>query len=59
MIREHLDGILACTERPVSNSPLEGMNHKIKVVSHRAYGFRKADTYITATWHSCRNMPLA
>jgi transposase len=58
MIREHLDGILAWTELRISNSALEGMNNKVKVVSHRAYGFRKADTYITAIWHGCGALPL-
>jgi transposase len=58
MIREHLDGILAWTELRVSNSALEGMNNKVKVVSHRAYGFRKVDTYITAIWHGCGDLPL-
>lgn len=37
---------------------LEGMNNKIKLVSHRAYGYRKVDTYITAIWHGCGDLPL-
>ncbi len=58
MIVEHVDGILAWSEIRVSNGALEGMNNKVKVVSHRAYGFRKVDTYITAIWHSCADLPL-
>jgi len=58
MIREHLDGILAWTRLRISNGALEGMNNKIKVVSHRAYGFRKTETFMTAIWHSCGNLPL-
>ena len=27
-------------------------------VSHQAYGFRKVDTYITAIWHGCGDLPL-
>lgn len=58
MIRAHLDGILAWTWLRISNGALEGMNNKVKVVSHRAYGFRKTDTYVTAIWHACGNLPL-
>jgi transposase len=57
-IREHLDGILAWTELRVANGALEGMNNKIKLVSHRAYGYRKVNTYITAIWHGCGDLPL-
>lgn len=58
MIRAHLDGILAWTWLRISNGALEGMNNKVKVVSHRAYGFRKTDTYVTAIWHACGDLPL-
>jgi len=39
MIREHLDGILAWTKLRISNGALEGMNNKVKLVSHRSYGW--------------------
>ncbi|MBZ5639914.1 MAG: transposase, partial [Acidobacteriia bacterium] len=58
MIREHLDGILAWTQLRVSNGALEGMNNKVKVVSHRAYGYRTTQTYIIAIWHGCGDLPL-
>lgn len=58
MIRQHLAGVLAWTRMRVSNGALEGMNNKVKVISHRAYGFRKPDTYITAIWHGCGDLPL-
>jgi len=58
MIRQHLDGILRWTQLSVANGALEGMNNKVKVISHRAYGFRKVDTYITAIWHACGDLPL-
>jgi transposase len=58
MIREHLDGILAWTQLRVSNSALEGMNNKVKAVSHRAFGYRTTKTYITAIWHGCGDLPL-
>lgn len=58
MIRTHLDGILAWTRLRVSNGALEGMNNKVKAVSHRAFGFRKPESYITAIWHCCGDLPL-
>jgi transposase len=58
MIRKHLDGILLWTRLPVANGALEGMNNKVKVVSHRAYGYRTVETYITAIWHGCAELPL-
>lgn len=58
MIRTHLDGILAWTRLRVANGALEGMNNKVKVVSHRAYGFRKTDHYIAAIWHGCGDLPM-
>jgi len=58
MIRGHLDGILAWTTVRLSNGALEGMNNKVRIVSHRAYGFRKTETYITAIWHGCGALPL-
>jgi hypothetical protein len=34
------------------------MNNKVKVISHRAYGFRKTDHYLTAIGHGCGDLPL-
>lgn len=58
MIREHILGVMAWTRLRISNGALEGMNNKVKVISHRAYGFRKTDTNITAIWHGCGELPL-
>ena len=58
MIEAHLEGLLTWTALRVSNGALEGMNNRIKLVSHRAFGFRRPTTYITAIWHSCGGLPL-
>jgi transposase len=58
MVRDHIDGILAWTTMSISNGALEGMNNKVKVISHRAYGFRRSDNHITAIWHGCGDLPL-
>jgi transposase len=58
MIRQHKDGILAWTKLRISNGALEGMNNKVKLVSHRSYGFRNDDRYIEAIYHNCAGLPL-
>ena len=58
MLRKHLDGILAWTKMRVTNGALEGMNNKVKLVSHRSFGFRNDDRYIEAIYHNCGNLPL-
>ena len=57
MVREHLDGILAWTKARISNGALEGMNNKVKLVSHRAFGFRNAENYEVGVYHVCGNLP--
>ena len=58
MVRKHKEGILAWTTLRVSNGALEGMNNKVKLVSHRSYGFRNDDRYIEAIYHNCGALPL-
>ena len=58
MIRKHQDGILAWTKLRISNGALEGMNNKVKLVSHRSYGFRSDDRYIEAIYHNCAALPM-
>jgi transposase len=58
MLRTHLDGVLVWTQLRVSNGALEGMNNKVKVISHRAYGYRTAWTYIANVYHCCAALPL-
>ena len=58
MLRARLDGVLAWTRTRVSNGALEGINNKIKAVSHRSYGFRTAANFIAAIYHNCAQLPL-
>jgi transposase len=57
LVRKHLDGILAWTKIRVTNGALEGMNNKVKLVSHRAFGFRNVEHYKMAIYHCCANLP--
>jgi len=58
LLRAHLDGILAWTKIRLSNGALEGMNNKIKSISHRAFGFRLAENFIVAIYHCCARLPI-
>ncbi|MEJ2033096.1 MAG: transposase [Deltaproteobacteria bacterium] len=40
------------------NGTVEGLNNKAKVISHKAYGFRTARTYIRNLYHSMADLPL-
>jgi transposase len=58
MLRTHLDGVLAWTRIRVTNGALEGINNKVKVISHRAFGYRTTWTYIANIYHCCAGLPL-
>ena len=58
MLRSHLDGILPWTKLRLSNGAVEGMNNKIKSISHRSFGFRKAQYFVAAIYHCCARLPL-
>jgi len=57
-LRKYRDGILAAVRLRFSNGRLDGLNNKIGVLKHRAYGFHSAAALI-ATIFLCRtNLPL-
>jgi transposase len=58
MLRSHLDGVLAWTKTRLSNGAVEGMNNKIKSISHRKFGFRTAENFVAAIYHCCARLPL-
>ena len=58
LLRSHLDGILPWTRLRLSNAAVEGMNNKIKSISHRSFGFRGAENFIAAIYHCCARLPL-
>ena len=51
-IRRHFDGITAAVERQLSNSRLEGVNAKIRVIQRRGYGHPDPDA-LTAMIYLC------
>ena len=44
-LRTHRAGLLAWYDHPISTGPLEGINNKIKLLQHRAYGDRNKEHF--------------
>jgi transposase len=58
MIRRHEEDILSYFKIPIHNGTVEGLNNKAKVISHRAYGYRTADTFKLALYHGLGKLPM-
>ncbi len=52
-IRNHRAGILAAIELGLSNSKLEGLNSKIRLINHRGYGHHSAEALIAMIYLCC------
>jgi len=57
MLREHQEEILNYFHMRITNGTVEGLNNKAKVISHRAYGYRTAETFKLALYHGLGNLP--
>lgn len=52
-IRKHKDGVIAAVELGLSNSRVEGMNAKVRVIQRRGYGFHSAAALIGMIYLCC------
>jgi transposase len=57
-LRAHRDGILAAIRLGLSNGRLEGLNSKIRLISHRSYGFHSADALIAVVYLCCTGIVI-
>ena len=57
-IRKYRDGVLEFIETKLSNGRLEGMNNKIRLLSHRSYGFHSAKALIATVYLCCSKLQL-
>lgn len=55
-LRKYRDGVLAAIRLGVSNGRLEGINNKIGMLKHRAYGFHSAAALIGMIYLCCTKM---
>lgn len=58
MLRSHLDGVLGWVTWRISNSRLEGMNNRIRLLSHRSYGLHSAEALISLVYLCCGGLEL-
>ncbi len=52
-IRKHREGILAAVRLGLSNGRLEGLNSKIRLISHRSFGFHSPGPLIATIYLCC------
>ena len=52
-IRRHRAGILAAIRLGLSNGRLEGLNSRIRLISHRSFGFHSAAPLIALVYLCC------
>jgi transposase len=52
-IRRHREGILAAIRLGLNNGRLEGLNSRIRLISHRSFGFHSADPLIALVYLCC------
>ncbi len=58
-IRRHRDGILAAIRLGLSNGRLEGLNSRIRLISHRSFGFHSADPLIALVYLCCAGVLIS
>jgi transposase len=58
-LRSHWNGIRRFIELRISNGPVEGYNSKIRMISHRAFGFHSADALIAMIMLLCSGITLS
>jgi transposase len=58
MLRRHEDGVLAWFAVPIDNGATEAMNNNAKAVSHRAHGYRTAETFTLSLLHCLGKLSL-
>ena len=57
-IREHREGILAATRLGLTNGRLEGLNSRIRLISHRSFGFHSAAPLIALVYLCCAGIVI-
>ena len=57
-IRRHRDGILAAIRLGLSNSRMEALNSKVRLLSHRSFGFHEPQPLIALIYLCCTGLPI-
>ena len=57
-IRHHREGVLAAVRLGLSNGRLEGLNSKVRLISHRSFGFHSAGPLIALIYLCCGGIEI-
>lgn len=57
-VREHREGILEAVRLGLSNGRLEGLNSKVRLISHRSFGFHSAAPLIALVYLCCGGIEI-
>jgi transposase len=57
-IRRHRAGVLAAIRLGLSNGRLEGLNSRIRLISHRSFGFHSAPPLIAVVYLCCAGITI-
>jgi transposase len=57
-IRRHREGILAAIRLGLNNGRLEGLNSRIRLISHRSFGFHSPDPLIALVYLCCARITI-
>ncbi len=57
-IRAHREGILAAIRLGLTNGRLEGLNSRIRLISHRSFGFHSANPLIALVYLCCARITI-
>jgi len=58
MIRRHFDGVVGWASWKISNGRLEGMNNKIRLLSHRSFGLHSAEALVSLVYLCCGGLDI-
>ncbi|MEJ5378065.1 MAG: ISL3 family transposase, partial [bacterium] len=58
MLRRHQENILSYFNVRIDNGAVEALNNKAKAMSHRAFGYRTAETFKLALYHGLGKLPM-
>lgn len=57
-LRKQFEGIVAAVEHGLSNGRLEGINNKVRMLSHRAFGFHSAKALLALVFLCCSGIQV-
>lgn len=58
-LRRHREGILAAIRLGLSNGRLEGLNSRVRLISHRSFGFHGAEPLMALVYLCCGGVTVA